>query len=59
MMITVPFVVIGIMRYAQLIYEGATAGEAPERIVTSDKTLIITLALWGTMVILFTNVLVE
>ncbi|KKR49366.1 hypothetical protein A3A55_02080 [Candidatus Roizmanbacteria bacterium RIFCSPLOWO2_01_FULL_40_14] len=59
MVTTLPLIIVGIMRYAQLIYEGATAGEAPERIVTSDKTLIITLALWGTMVILFTNVLVE
>ncbi|MCR4264409.1 MAG: UbiA prenyltransferase family protein [Candidatus Roizmanbacteria bacterium] len=59
MVTTLPLIIVGIMRYAQLIYERTTVGEAPERIVTSDKTLIITLALWGTMVILFTNVLVE
>lgn len=53
---TLPLIIIGIMRYAQLIYEGKE-GEAPERIVTSDKILIGTIALWGFAVILFTYVL--
>lgn len=50
MMITVPFVVIGIMRYAQLIYE-KQAGERPEKLITSDIPLITSILLWGVTVI--------
>ncbi len=45
MMISVPFVLFGIMRYMQLIYEGK--GESPEKIVTSDTPLILTILFWG------------
>ena len=45
MMITIPFVLYGIMRYMQLIYEGK--GESPEKIMTSDKPLMITMLGWG------------
>jgi hypothetical protein len=44
MMITIPFVLFGIMRYMQLIYEGK--GESPEKILTSDPPLITTIILW-------------
>ncbi len=44
MMITIPFVLFGIMRYMQLIYEGK--GESPEKILTSDPPLITTILLW-------------
>jgi 4-hydroxybenzoate polyprenyltransferase len=50
MMITIPFVVYGIMRYLQLIYE-KNEGESPERVLLSDKPLIVTVLLWGVMVI--------
>lgn len=50
MMITIPFVVYGIMRYLQLIYE-SNKGESPERILLSDKPLIATVLTWGVMVI--------
>jgi len=50
MMITIPFVVYGIMRYLQLIYE-KNEGESPERILLSDKPLIFTVLAWGVMVI--------
>lgn len=50
MMITIPFVVYGIMRYLQLIYE-RNEGESPERILLSDKPLIATVVSWGVMVI--------
>lgn len=50
MMITIPFVVYGIMRYLQLIYE-KNEGESPERIILSDQPLIITVVAWGVMVI--------
>jgi decaprenyl-phosphate phosphoribosyltransferase len=49
MMITVPFVLFGIMRYMQLIYEGK--GESPEKILTSDIPLLSTIVLWGLSVI--------
>ncbi len=50
MMITIPFVVYGIMRYLQLIYE-KNEGESPERVLLSDKPLILTVGLWVVMVI--------
>ncbi len=49
-MITVPIVVYGIARYAQLLYE-KDQGEAPEKIITQDKPLIFTLLLWGLIVV--------
>lgn len=45
LMATIPFVLFGIMRYMQLIYEGK--GESPEKIVTSDIPLLSTITLWG------------
>jgi decaprenyl-phosphate phosphoribosyltransferase len=50
MMITIPFVVYGLMRYLQLIYEN-NEGESPERVLLSDKPLIITVGLWLLVVI--------
>lgn len=49
MMLTIPFVVYGISRYAQLLYE-KEEGERPEKIITTDKPLLITMALWSTIV---------
>jgi 4-hydroxybenzoate polyprenyltransferase len=51
LMITVPFVIIGIMRYAQLIFE-KSLGEQPERLVTSDIPLVATILGWGVSVVL-------
>jgi 4-hydroxybenzoate polyprenyltransferase len=48
MMVTIPFVLYGIMRYMQLIYEGK--GESPEQIMTSDKPLLTTIIAWGVAV---------
>lgn len=48
-MITVPLVLYGVMRYMQLIYEKAQ-GESPEKILTSDVPLLSTVIIWGTMV---------
>jgi len=45
MMASIPFVLFGIMRYMQLIYEGK--GESPEKILTSDLPLLSTIILWG------------
>ncbi len=49
-MVTVPIVVYGIARYAQLLYE-KEQGETPETIITKDKPLIAAIALWGAIVI--------
>ena len=50
LMITVPLVVYGVMRYLQLIYE-KNEGESPERILLSDKPLMTTIAIWGVLTI--------
>ncbi len=50
MMASIPFVLFGIMRYMQLIYEGK--GESPEKILTSDLPLLTTVILWGATVLI-------
>jgi hypothetical protein len=50
MMLTIPFVLYGIMRYMQLIYEGK--GESPEQILTSDMPLLTTVILWSITVLM-------
>jgi 4-hydroxybenzoate polyprenyltransferase len=49
-MITIPLVIYGIARYAQLLYE-RTEGEQPEKIITKDKPLIVTIGLWALIVV--------
>lgn len=51
MMVTIPFVVYGIARYAQLLYE-REEGERPEKIITTDRPLVITIAAWALIVTL-------
>jgi len=46
LMITLPFVLYGILRYLQLIYEKGE-GESPERILYRDIPLSLTILLWG------------
>ena len=50
MIVTIPFILYGLMRYAKLAYEG-TQAEQPEKIITTDMPLIISIALWGLTVI--------
>ncbi|MEK7109917.1 MAG: UbiA prenyltransferase family protein [Patescibacteria group bacterium] len=50
LMITIPLVVYGIARYAQLLYEKAE-GERPEQTITTDIPLIVTIGLWGIIVV--------
>jgi len=45
MMATIPFVIFGLMRYLQLIYE-KHEGESPEKILLSDKPLLATVFTW-------------
>lgn len=56
MMLTIPFVVYGIARYAQLLYE-REEGERPEKIITTDKPLVITIFIWAVSIILLIYVL--
>lgn len=48
MMLTIPVVIFGIMRYQALIFEGKS--EAPEKLLLTDKALIISVGLWITLV---------
>ncbi len=52
LMITVPLVIFGVMRYLQLVYE-SNEGESPERVLLRDKPLLITGVVWGILVMFF------
>jgi len=49
-MATVPVVLYAVMRYLYIIYE-KKEGESPERIILTDKPLLITVILWSVMII--------
>jgi len=49
LMVTIPFVVYGIMRYLKIIYEGEKA-ESPEKVLLSDTPLLATLVIWAFLV---------
>lgn len=51
LMITIPIVIFGVMRYLHIVYQGATA-EMPERVLTSDKPLLLATAIWGILILL-------
>ena len=46
MMLTIPFVIYGVFRYLYLV-NIEDAGGAPEELVFSDRTLLLTILLWG------------
>jgi 4-hydroxybenzoate polyprenyltransferase len=50
LMLTIPFVVYGIARYAQLLY-GFAEGERPEKLITQDKPLVFTIGVWMVVVV--------
>lgn len=50
LMLTLPFVIFGVMRYLQLVYE-ENKGEAPEDILLKDKPLLTTVFLWFLVVV--------
>lgn len=50
LMATVPLVIYGVMRYLYIIYE-KKEGESPERVLLSDKPLLITVTMWLFMVV--------
>lgn len=49
LMITIPVVIFGIMRYESLIFEDR--GETPEKLLLTDLSLIISVFLWGILVV--------
>ncbi len=49
LMLTVPLVIFGIMRYLALVYE-ENKGESPELVLLKDKTLLTTVLVFGLMV---------
>src|SRR5258706_15586925 len=49
LMITIPIVIFGIMRYEALIFEGQS--EAPEKVLLKDKALVISVATWTFLVV--------
>jgi len=49
LMITIPIVIFGIMRYQSLIFEDRT--EAPEKLLLTDKPLIASALLYGALII--------
>lgn len=48
LMVTIPVVIYGVMRYLQLIYE-KNEGESPEKVLLSDRPMIITGLILGLM----------
>lgn len=56
LMLTVFPVILGIMRYSQLVLE-RKQGEEPDKILASDIPLLATIFIWGVMVIFFIYVL--
>ena len=46
LMVTIPLVIYGVMRYLQLVYE-QNRGESPERVLLSDKPLIAVIGIWA------------
>lgn len=51
LMATIPIVIFGIMRYLRIIYDGARA-ETPERVILSDFPLLLSVGIWGWIVIM-------
>lgn len=50
LMITIPLVIYGLMRYMNIVYQGSRA-ESPEKVLLSDKPLLATVLIWGLMVV--------
>lgn len=49
LMATIPVVIFGIMRYLRITFDGSRA-ETPERVILSDKPLLMSVAVWGLLV---------
>ncbi len=51
LMITIPVVIYGVMRYMAIIYQEGTRAEAPEKVLLSDRPLLGSVLLWGALVV--------
>jgi len=51
LMITIPVVIFGIMRYLRIIHEGTARAESPEKVLLDDRTLLATVGLWIFLVV--------
>ena len=51
LMVTVPLVIYGVMRYLQLVYE-KNRGESPDKVLLEDKPLLIAVVLWAISVMI-------
>jgi len=51
LMFTIPLVIYGVARYLYVIYE-KKQGESPERVLLSDFPLLLTVLLWGFLILL-------
>ena len=49
LMLTVPFVIYGVMRYLYVIHE-KKEGESPERVLLSDIPLLVSVLVWTILV---------
>jgi hypothetical protein len=47
---TVPLVILGVMRYMQLVYE-KNEGESPHKVLMSDRPLLSIVGAWGVAVV--------
>jgi 4-hydroxybenzoate polyprenyltransferase len=45
LMVTIPIVIFGVMRYLRIVYEGSRA-ETPERVLLTDKPLLAAVFIW-------------
>lgn len=50
LMATIPVVIFGIMRYLQVVYDGARA-ETPEKVILTDVPLILSVGIWAAIVV--------
>lgn len=57
LMLTLPFVILGVMRYLQLVYE-SNQGESPERVLLNDKPLLTIVFTFGIAVLVIMYILV-
>lgn len=58
LMLTIPLVILGVMRYLQLVYE-KNQGESPEKVLLSDKPLLAITFTFGIMVMCITYLLTQ
>jgi 4-hydroxybenzoate polyprenyltransferase len=56
LMFTIPLVIYGVARYLYIIYE-KKQGESPERVLLSDYPLLLTVLVWGILILLH-NILI-